>query len=375
MEVEVDQPLALGRVPWSRVQLRQASAHGSAIPHGRRQARPASSPRRHARARVRRRAPRHARHGIARACGRPPSPPPPVLAAARLETPRHTVVAGSRISEARPPPAPPHGPSSRPRPQPAPPVAESLEQYRRELTAYCYRMLGSPFDAEDAVQETFVRACGPRPLRGSRRASRVALPHRDERLPRHARRLASAARSRWISGPQARPMVANLNLLPESEWVEPMPDARVAPEGDPAEVTVARETIRLAFVAALQHLPPKQRAVLILCEVLRWQASEVAELLETSVASVNSALQRARATLETRNLSADAPPTMESEAGSRAPRALRRRLRALRHGGAHVAGPRGRDTVDAAVRHVARRPGRHLRLVGRSRETAAAARR
>jgi RNA polymerase sigma-70 factor (ECF subfamily) len=99
-------------------------------------------------------------------------------------------------------------------------------------------------------------------------------------------------------GPAREPVAENLNTLPEVTWIEPIPDGRVVPEGDPAEVAETRETIKLAFVAALQHLPPRQRAVLILCEVLRWKAAEVAELLETSVASVNSALQRARATLE-----------------------------------------------------------------------------
>jgi RNA polymerase sigma-70 factor, ECF subfamily len=198
--------------------------------------------------------------------------------------------------------------------QSAPAVAESLEQYRGELTGYCYRMLGSPFDAEDAVQETLVRA-----WRGiDRFEGRAALRSWLYRIATNVSLDMIEARKRRALpmdlGPAQEPVAANLNVRPESEWVEPMPDARVAPEGDPAEVTVARETIRLAFVAALQNLPPKQRAVLILCEVLRWQASEVAELLETSVASVNSALQRARATLDTKDLSEDAQPAVEDEA-------------------------------------------------------------
>jgi RNA polymerase sigma-70 factor, ECF subfamily len=174
-----------------------------------------------------------------------------------------------------------------------------LEQYRAELTAYCYRMLGSSFEAEDAVQETLVRAWrsldrfeGRSSLRSwlYRIATNVSLDMLGSR-ERRARPM--------DLGPSREPVESNLNTLPEVTWIEPIPDRLVAAEGDPAELAVAHETIRLAFVAALQHLPPRQRAVLILCEVLRWKASEVAELLETSVASVNSALQRARATLDT----------------------------------------------------------------------------
>jgi RNA polymerase sigma-70 factor (ECF subfamily) len=187
-----------------------------------------------------------------------------------------------------------------------------LEQHRGELTGYCYRMLGSPFDAEDAVQETLVRAW--RNLarfegRSTLRSWVFSIATNDclDMLNGRERR----ARPMDL-GPAMEPVASNLNVLPEVTWIEPIPDAMAVPDdGDPADVAVARETIRLAFVAALQHLPPRQRAVLILCEVLRWQASEVAELLDTSVASVNSALQRSRATLAASELTpATTPPQL-----------------------------------------------------------------
>ena len=177
-----------------------------------------------------------------------------------------------------------------------------LEQHRTELTAYCYRMLGSAFEAEDAVQETMIRA-----WRGiDRFEGRAALRSWLYRIATNVCLDLLNGRERRATpmdlGPAREPIESNLHTLPETTWIQPVPDGLVVPEGDPAEVAVARETIRLAFVAALQHLPPRQRAVLILCEVLRWKAAEVAELLEMTVASVNSALQRARATLAERNL-------------------------------------------------------------------------
>jgi RNA polymerase sigma-70 factor (ECF subfamily) len=193
-------------------------------------------------------------------------------------------------------------------------LEEQLEEQRRALLGYCYRMLGSPFEAEDAVQETLLRAWrgfdhfeGRAALRSwlFRIATNVCI---DMLKGRERRALP------MDFGPAQEPIEANLNTRSEVTWIQPIPDSALAAEADPADVAVAHETIRLAFVAALQHLPPRQRAVLILCEVLRWHASEVAQLLDTSVASVNSALQRARATLEAGGLSPDDTPPPADEA-------------------------------------------------------------
>jgi RNA polymerase sigma-70 factor (ECF subfamily) len=187
-----------------------------------------------------------------------------------------------------------------------------LEGYRPQLTGYCYRMLGSPFEAEDAVQETMIRA-----WRGFERfEGRAALRSWLYRIATNVCLDMLGGRKRRAMpmdlGPAGAPELANANVLGEVTWIEPMPDAMLRVEDDPAHVAERRETIKLAFVAALQHLPSRQRAVLILCEVLKWKASEVAELLQTSVASVNSALQRARATLRAGQLTAtDAGGTLD----------------------------------------------------------------
>lgn len=199
--------------------------------------------------------------------------------------------------------------------QPAPPAqAPDFESFRTELTAYCYRMLGSAFEAEDAVQETFIRAWrsydrfeGRAALRSwlYKIATNVCLDMKGAAQRRARPMDLRAAQSADVGLPAP---------LAENTWIEPIPDERVVPSGgDPADVAIARESVRLAFVAALQRLPAKQRAVLILREVLHWRADEVAELLETTVASVNSALQRARATLATAEADQPHPKELDEE--------------------------------------------------------------
>jgi RNA polymerase sigma-70 factor, ECF subfamily len=190
-------------------------------------------------------------------------------------------------------------------------VEQELEGYRRELTCYGYRRLGSAFDAEDAVQETMVRAWrafdrfdGRSSLRSwlYRIATNVCLDSLNGRNRR--------AMPMDLSPTASPPVESSLTPpLPEATWLEPIPTGAegIGGAGDPADTVVARDSIRLAFVAALQQLPPRQRAVLLLREVLRWKADEVAELLDTTVASVNSALQRARATMAAADLSDSTP--------------------------------------------------------------------
>jgi RNA polymerase sigma-70 factor (ECF subfamily) len=189
-------------------------------------------------------------------------------------------------------------------------VAQASSAYRGELLAHCYRMSGSLHDAEDLVQETMLRAWrfadGYDESRGSVRTwlYRIATNACLSFLGGRQHRVLPVD----LDGPSQLPDLAKIEAHREIAWLEPFPDAMVPsvdPSADPSVVVEARESIRLAFIAALQHLPPRQRAVLILRDVLAMPAAEVASLLEVSVASVNSALQRARAQLATASPSTD----------------------------------------------------------------------
>ena len=177
------------------------------------------------------------------------------------------------------------------------------DPYRRELLAHCYRMLGSVYDAEDLVQETYVRAWRSYDRFEGRSSMRTWL----HRIATNACLNALESRSRrplpiGLGAPSSDPADALIEQR-EVPWLEPMPDSLVS--DDPAAVVTGRESIRLAVVAAMQFLPPRQRAVLILRDVLQWPAAEVGEMLDMTTASVNSALQRARAQLQQSTVSAD----------------------------------------------------------------------
>ncbi len=190
----------------------------------------------------------------------------------------------------------------------------NLEEHRTALTGHCYRMLGSAVDADDAVQETMVRAWKSLDRFDGRASLRTWLYRIATNVCLDMRSARSRRAHPMEEGP-AGTVDDALETRPRTHWLEPIPDALAVPaDADPAERAVLRQSIRLAFVAALQHLPPKQRGVLLLTEVLGWSAAEVAESLETSVAAVNSALQRARATLATRDLGAARAPLSDTEA-------------------------------------------------------------
>jgi RNA polymerase sigma-70 factor (ECF subfamily) len=182
---------------------------------------------------------------------------------------------------------------------------DQIEAQRTALTGHCYRMLGSAVDADDAVQETMIRAWkglhqfdGRASLRTwlYRIATNVCL----DEIAKRGRR--SRPMEEGPPDHSGSPSPDKLIQRRRTHWIEPIADeCAIATDADPSERAMMRQSIRLAFVAALQHLAPKQRAVLLLMEVLGWSAAEVAETLETSVASVNSALQRARGSLASRN--------------------------------------------------------------------------
>jgi RNA polymerase sigma-70 factor, ECF subfamily len=186
--------------------------------------------------------------------------------------------------------------------------AEQLEQYRRELVGYCYRMLGSIYEAEDAVQDAMLRAWRALPTFEDRTGLRPWLYRIATNVCIDMLRGRSQRALPIDVAPVASGELRRGDARPEATWIQPAPDSLVLPaDGDPAERAVSRESVRLAFIAALQHLAPRQRAVLILRDVLRWRAAEVAALLETSTDAVNSTLRRARAALPA--MDRDAAPT------------------------------------------------------------------
>jgi RNA polymerase sigma-70 factor (ECF subfamily) len=172
-----------------------------------------------------------------------------------------------------------------------------FEPYRGELTGYCYRMLGSGFEAEDAVQETMIKALRGADTLSGRFAARAWLYRIATNVCIDMGRQVQR-RARPVDMGPASPADESLlgDIYPENVWITPLPDRVLG--ADPAAIAEQRESVRLAFVTALQHLPGRQRAALLLCDVLRWPAAEAAELLSCSTAAVNSALQRARATLD-----------------------------------------------------------------------------
>jgi RNA polymerase sigma-70 factor (ECF subfamily) len=184
-------------------------------------------------------------------------------------------------------------------------IERELERHREAITGYCYRMLGSPFEAEDAVQETLFRAWRAYEQFEGRVAFRSWLYRIATNVCLNLLKGRERRATPMDLGPARAPLVTNLRTCPEVTWILPIPTTTLFSEADPAEIAVAHETIKLAFVAALQHLPPRQRAVLILCDVLRWRPTEVTVVLDMTVTSVRSALQRARTTIAAARLDAD----------------------------------------------------------------------
>ncbi len=194
-------------------------------------------------------------------------------------------------------------------------TVEQFEAHRRALTGYCYRMLGSGSEAEDAVQETMVRAWRAAEGFAGRSSVKTWLFRIATNVCTDMHR-SPQRRARPVDlGPARSPDPAHLSdVLPEDRWITPIADGLILDlDGDPGEVAATRDSIRLAFVSALQRLPATQRAVLVLFEVLRWPAAEVAELLDVSVVAVNSALQRARATMASAPAAEPTEPLTEAQ--------------------------------------------------------------